>query len=63
LVGDVVPLTKGIFLVELYKNSLEYKKKVYEGEIIRQLMQTLPDNIDEYERHKMAYVMLHSDKN
>lgn len=26
LVGDVVPLTKNIFPIELHKNSLEYKK-------------------------------------
>ena len=62
LVGDVVPLDKNMIPVELYKDSLDYIKKLYEFEYIRQLMQTLPSDMNEDEQYNIAYIMLHENK-
>lgn len=61
-VGDVVPLDKNMISVELYKDSLDYIKKLYEFEYIRQLMQTLPSDMNEDEQYNIAYIMLHENK-
>ena len=62
VVGDVVPLDKNMIPVELYKDSLDYIKKLYEFEYIRQLMQTLPSDMNEDEQYNIAYIMLHKNK-
>lgn len=56
LVGDVVPISSKIEEVELYKDSLEYKQKVYENEYILSLkngeLTDLPDETEFHEKLK-----------
>lgn len=56
LVGDVVPISSKMEEVELYKDSLEYKQKVYENEYILSLkngeLTDLPDETEFYEKLK-----------
>lgn len=53
LVGDVVPISSKMEEVELYKDSLEYKQKVYENEYILSLKNgELTDLLDETEFHE-----------
>ena len=56
LVGDVVPISSNMEEVELYKDSLEYKQKVYENEYILSLkngeLTDLPDETEFYEKLK-----------
>ena len=37
-------------------------KKIYECDYIRRVMQTLPKDMDEDEKHHQAYTMLHENK-
>ena len=56
LVGDVVPISSKMEEVELYKDSLEYKQKVYENEYILSLkngeLTDLPDETEFHEKLK-----------
>ena len=56
LVGDVVPISSKMEEVELYKDSLEYKQKVYENEYILSLKNgestDLPDETEFHEKLK-----------
>ena len=53
VVGDVVPISSKMEEVELYKDSLEYKQRVYENEYILSLKNgDLTDLPDETEFHK-----------
>lgn len=56
LVGDVIPISSKMEEVELYKDSLEYKQKVYENEYILSLkngeLTDLPDETEFHEKLK-----------
>lgn len=56
LVGDIVPISSKMEEVELYKDSLEYKQKVYENEYILSLkngeLTDLPDETEFHEKLK-----------
>lgn len=56
LVGDVVPISSKMEEIELYKDSLEYKQKVYENEYILSLkngeLTDLPDETEFHEKLK-----------
>ena len=59
VVGDVVPISSKMEEVELYKDSLEYKQRVYENEYILSLksvrkgeLTDLPDETEFHEKLK-----------
>ena len=54
VVGDVVPISSKMEEVELYKDSLEYKQRVYENEYILSLksVRDLTDLPNETEFHE-----------
>lgn len=56
LVGDVVPISSKMEEVDLYKDSLEYKQRVYENEYILSLkngeLTDLPDTTEFHEKLK-----------
>lgn len=56
LVGDVVPISSKMGEVELYKDSLEYKQRIYEGEYILSVrngkLADLPDETEFHEKLK-----------
>lgn len=56
LVGDVIPISSKMEEVELYKDSLEYKQRIYENEYILSLrngeLTELPDTTEFHEKLK-----------
>lgn len=59
LVGDVIPISSKMEEVDLYKDSLEYKQRVYENEYILSLksvrkgeLTDLPDETEFHEKLK-----------
>lgn len=59
LVEDVVPISSKIEEVELYKDSLEYKQRIYENEYILSVkngeLTDLPDETEFHEKLKSLH--------